>query len=89
MYLDSSYGALAPSVTPNRRSARHELADIIDRALAALDALDGDPDLEPDDDGEDGGDLEPSLGASEVNAQFWSQIGWARGGDGDLECDRI
>ncbi len=145
MYLDSNFGGLGPSQTPDRRSARRELADIIDRALAALDALDGDPDLEPSgdeldasflepgchvalpwalpyedaedddsleqtalgdvrqglfpsgpDDIEDGNDaehdtadFEPSLAAPEADSLLCSQIAWSRGGDDDLEWERI
>ncbi len=85
MYLDSNYGGGIPPLCPNRRAMRRDLSDIIERALAALDALERDPDLEPDEDGEEGGDLEPSLGASEYSSRFCSQIGWARGSDGDLE----
>jgi hypothetical protein len=44
--------------------------------VAALDIIDGDPDLE------DGSDVEPSLGAPEGHA---SQVVWLRGGDRDLE----
>lgn len=44
--------------------------------MAALDEIDGDPDLE------DGGDAEPSLGAPEGQG---SQVVWLRGGDRDLE----
>jgi hypothetical protein len=39
---------------------RTVLEDEIERLLAALDALVGDPDLEPDDPPEENGDLEPS-----------------------------
>lgn len=85
MYLDSNYGGPVPSGCPDRKAMRRDLSDIIERALAALDALDSDPNLEPDEDGEEGGDLEPSLGASEFSSRFCSQIGWARGSDGDLE----
>ncbi|SEH88612.1 hypothetical protein SAMN02799636_04283 [Methylobacterium sp. 275MFSha3.1] len=50
--------------------------DAVDHLVAALDEIDGDPDLE------DGGDAEPSLGAPEGQA---SQVVWLRGGDRDLE----
>ncbi len=50
--------------------------DAVDHLVAALDDIEGDPDLE------DGGDSEPSLGAPEGQA---SQIIWLRGGDRDLE----
>ncbi|SDA18464.1 hypothetical protein SAMN02799622_02037 [Methylobacterium sp. UNC378MF] len=50
--------------------------DAVDHLVAALDEFDGDPDLE------DGGDVEPSLGAPEGHA---SQVVWLRGGDHDLE----
>ncbi|MHC2108352.1 hypothetical protein [Methylobacterium sp. CM6246] len=50
--------------------------DAVDHLVAALDEVDGDPDLE------DGGDAEPSLGAPEGHA---SQIVWLWGGDRDLE----
>ncbi|MDF2599784.1 MAG: protein of unassigned function [Methylobacterium brachiatum] len=50
--------------------------DTVDHLVAALDIIDGDPDLE------DGGDSEPSLGAPDGHL---SQIVWLRGGDRDLE----
>lgn len=50
--------------------------DAVDHLVAALDEIDGDPDLE------DGGDAEPSLGAPESHV---SQVVWLRGGDRDLE----
>jgi hypothetical protein len=49
-------GLTDPSFSVSRRAdakLRHQLHDIIERALALLDALDGDPDLEP------GTDFEP------------------------------
>jgi len=51
--------------------------DAADRIIAALDRMDGDPDLE------DGGDAEPTLGAPEA---LGSQIIWLRGTDRDLEA---
>ncbi|GGE24979.1 hypothetical protein GCM10011390_50490 [Aureimonas endophytica] len=45
-----------------RASMRRALADEIERLLRIIDALDGDPDLEPDADGE------PSLGWSHTMA---------------------
>jgi len=50
--------------------------DAVDHLVAALDQMDGDPDLE------DGADAEPSLGAPEGHS---SQIIWLRGGVRDLE----
>lgn len=50
--------------------------DAVDHLVAALDEIDGDPDLE------EGGDAEPSLGAPEGHS---SQITWLRGSDRDLE----
>ena len=50
--------------------------DVVDHLVAALDIIDGDPDIE------DGGEGEPSLGAPEGHA---SQVVWLRGGDRDLE----
>lgn len=50
--------------------------DAVDHLVAALDEIDGDPDLE------EGGDAEPSLGAPEGHS---SQIIWLRGGARDLE----
>lgn len=50
--------------------------DAVDHLVAALDEIDGDPDIE------DGGDAEPSLGAPEGHV---SQVVWLRGGDRDLE----
>lgn len=51
--------------------------DVVDHLVAALDIIDGDPDLE------DGGDAEPSLGAPENH--HGSQVVWLRGGDRDRE----
>lgn len=50
--------------------------DAVDHLVAALDEIDGDPDLE------EGADSEPSLGAPENH--HGSQIIWLRGAD----CDR-
>ncbi|MCJ2125096.1 hypothetical protein [Methylobacterium sp. J-077] len=50
--------------------------DAVDHLVAALDEMDGDPDLE------DGGDSEPSLGAPDGQM---TQIIWLRGGDRDFE----
>lgn len=68
---------------------RPALEQLIEAALARLDALDGDPDLEQGDpDLEDGGDGEPWLGSIDpVNQGAWSlgsdddREGWAN----DLE----
>ncbi|MBY0295641.1 MAG: hypothetical protein K2X71_06325 [Methylobacterium sp.] len=68
---------LSTPIPREQFAALAELAlDVVDRIVALLDAADGDPDLEPDADGE------PSL-AAPVGGP--SQIGWARGGDQDLE----
>lgn len=66
-----------PAVLPNRRQ---QLEDAVERALAALDALDGDPDLEADcDDDWDRSDLEASFcGVS---------FGWGRHDGHDGERD--
>ena len=78
MYLDTDYGGHHPHATvAERLAARRELSLIIERALVALDALDGDPDLEPaGDERDDPGDLyEPSIGAHEAVDQlkgWWS-----------------
>ena len=50
--------------------------DAVDHLVAALDEIDGDPDIE------DVADAEPSLGAPEGQA---SQLVWLQGGDRDLE----
>ena len=69
---------------------RQELSDIIERALVALDALDGDTDREPDeeyehDGGEPDSDGEPSLGAPEA---VIGDITW-RGADGLTQFYRM
>lgn len=71
---------------------RESVAAAIEELIAALDLLDGDPDLEDDDPG--GGDVlnephdaldedgaEPSLGATHSVSQLW----WSRSGQQDLE----
>lgn len=79
MLVDHDFGGPLPPASADRIATRQALASIIERALALRDALEGDADLE------ENGDAEPSLGASEADARFCSQIGWARGSDGDLE----
>ncbi|MHC1999531.1 hypothetical protein ACYQR9_03690 [Methylobacterium sp. CM6241] len=54
--------------------------DAADRLIAILDGLDGDEDLE------DGGDAEPSLGAPEQH--HGSQVVWLRGSDSDREISQ-
>lgn len=74
---------------PERAEARRRLSDIVERAIALLDALDGDP------------ESEPSLGAPEfypVLGCSWqagprsdgssAQLGWANGGTDDREVDQ-
>jgi hypothetical protein len=68
-----------PGIPDTRTRIEGALAlalDAVDQLVAALDEMEGDPDLE------DGGDAEPSLGAPEAQG---SQIIWLRGGDRDLE----
>ena len=72
-----------PAVT--RQRLRLKLTKAIDKLLHALDAIDGDPDLEDTDDDEqcdDEGaadpDLEPSLGSLGDNGST-SQASWAAG----------
>jgi hypothetical protein len=54
--------------------------DAADRLIAILDGLDGDENLE------DGGDAEPSLGAPEHN--HGSQVVWLWGSDSDREISQ-
>jgi hypothetical protein len=56
--------------------AAQSALDTADSLIALLDRMDGNPD------DEDGGDVEPSLGAPEGHA---SQIVWLRGSDLDHE----
>ena len=53
--------------------------DLSDHLIAALDEMDGDPDLEPS------GDDEPSLGAPEEHG---NNVTWLRGSTRDLELDQ-
>lgn len=55
---------LCPDLT---QLPRHALADLIDAAIAELDARDGDPDLEPE---EDRGELDHLPDASPVNGSM-------------------
>ena len=67
---------------PMRRAElREALADRIERYLAILDRLDGDPDLE------DGADAEPSLGSlgSTAASRGSGHTLWLRGGTDDRE----
>lgn len=52
----------------------------VDRLVAILDGMDGDENLE------DGGDAEPSLGAPEQH--HGSQVVWLRGSDSDREISQ-
>lgn len=61
MLIDPDYGQ---QPLADRATARRDLSLIIERAIEALDALDGDPDYESEDE-EDESDREPSLGAPE------------------------
>lgn len=85
----------------NRTARRRHAEEMIEFAIALLDAVDGDCDLEPylaaqgdpyknddreaDEDGEPDDDGEPSLAAPE-NARGPY---WCLGGDADLEEERI
>lgn len=68
-----------------RRRAVTKLRDAIDKAAEGLielaDAIDGDPDREPDADNEETGDKEPGLGSVDQT----DQRHWAGGSDGDEE----
>ena len=93
--------SVAPNAAPLLRVLRAALEDAIIRAIGALDALDGDPDLEPslagfnplgnfdDREADDAGvsaDEEPSLGSLGGTARSGgSQRGWAGGATSDLE----
>jgi hypothetical protein len=72
--LSTSASAAQPLDAQTVRRLRKQLADRIERDIALLDLLDGDPDLEPDNDDE------PSLGSANP-----SQLGWSGGGLQDLE----
>lgn len=61
-----------------RQRLRRRLTDLIDRLIAMLDDIDGEPDLE------DGGEAEPSLAAPELGPRD-SQSRWAAGNDDDAE----
>lgn len=53
-------------------STRRQLEDLIQRAIDALDAMDIDPDMEPDADGEDSDDREEDL--CDTEAHFWPAV---------------
>ena len=69
-----------PSPVPDTRTriegALALALDAVDQLVAALDDIEGDPDLE------EAGDVEPSLGAPEGHD---SQVVWLRGTSKDLE----
>lgn len=75
MFLDSHYGGPAPYSRRNRHAMRQDLSDIIERALAMLDALDGDPDLEPEEDR--GVEDEPQCDEIDHAAE-WKRAEWRR-----------
>lgn len=60
-----------------RPHLRTRIEEAVERLLAILDALDGDPDFEPD------ADAEPSLGAPDGHD---GQLTWLRGSDTDCEA---
>jgi hypothetical protein len=67
-------------------TARRSIEDAIERLLALLDALDGDPDLEDGADTEPNGDeLESTLGSDsdlEFDYGYYDPPGFLRGGQG-------
>ena len=77
-----AYSATAPVEHPavERQRIRRKLERVIDKLMTALDAIDGDADLE------DTGDDEPSLSAPLPYASI-SQSLWADGGEDDREDD--
>jgi hypothetical protein len=97
---DAFFPVPRPGTTPEAlqaiRRLRREAADEIERLLALLDALDGDPDLEPTlgylppgmpDEAEPSGDEgEPSLGWTEGEARFGCNPVFC--GGADLELDQ-
>ena len=64
---------------------RLRIEDMIERLLAMLDEIDGDPDLEDGADDEDGGDLEPSLGSLSPAKHGIDQRNWSHGSTDDRE----
>ena len=69
---------------PVSPSLRAKIENAVERLLAVLDHLDGDPDLEDDAPLEDGGDREPSLcGLSIGPGDHWDREGPDDNGIGD------
>ena len=60
---------------------------MIEELIAMRDALDGDPDFEPDAEDEDDGAAEPTLGAPERHARRDSQARWACGDRAEGEAE--
>jgi hypothetical protein len=72
-------------------SLYRRLAAAAERIIAALDALEApEEDLEDDDPAEEGGDMEPSLGATNHpnQAKAWNSSGWA-GDDAEFDGDTV
>ncbi len=65
-----------------------KLREAIDKAAAGLielsEVIDGDPDLEPDTDDEETGDIEPDLGSTDQA----DQTGWAGGANAEDDVDQ-
>jgi len=60
---------------------------MIEELIAMRDALDGDPDFEPDPDNEESGDDEPTLGAPEAIELWEMRHAWARGATHEGEAE--
>ncbi|MGE4250854.1 MAG: hypothetical protein AB7F09_15795 [Parvibaculaceae bacterium] len=75
-----------PHSTPAPEILRPVIESEIERLIAILDVLDGDPDLEDDETEADNADDEPSLGFSEWGS-IWSRPGEYSSPEADLELD--
>lgn len=85
MHMDRERGRSVPTFIEIQPGTRRRIEQTIERLISMLDFIDGDPDLEPDNDDE------PSLGSLGGTAAHrgCAQSSWSGGGDNDREFDPV